>query len=333
MKLPAIKILLALVALSAIGTCVFVWCANAGAAPQKVILAPKYLPGQVVRYQLETTTSTSAQRGGAIHDPQGASALTITWNAISRMEVLSAGHDASGKPDGSVRLRSTYEKSSATADGSTYDPDEDSVEERYRELQGRSFEFTLAADGQVRDVQGFGELKDTGPDSGADALRAWLGQFASAVGPRGGISVGQTWTTDQPITTAPLTNLAWRTRSTYERNEPCQSGRGSGGAESAAAGETCAVILSKLELTGSRPGHDATPDSYKKRGLRTEGTWTGSGDSLSYVSLATGRLVSVTQTSSEQMDFKVSTTDGETRVAYQGSVQSKSRLALLPGAK
>ena len=95
-------------------------------------------------------------------------------------------------------------------------------------------------------------------------------------------------------------------------------------------GEKCAVILAKLTLTGLKPGHDPTPERYRKLGLRTAGTWAGEGDSLSYVSLRTGRLVSVTQTSREEMNFTVTTDAGENRVSYQGSVQSHSQLALLP---
>jgi hypothetical protein len=64
-------------------------------------------------------------------------------------------------------------------------------------------------------------------------------------------------------------------------------------------------------------------------GLTTTGTWTGEGDTLSYLSLSSGRLVSVTQSSSEQMDFTV-THEGGDRMSYQGSVQSHSHLALLP---
>jgi hypothetical protein len=298
-----------------------------------LILTPKFVSGQVTRYQLEITTTTESHHGGAIRDPQGPGKLTITWNAISRLEVLSAGKDAKGKPDGSVRLRSTYEKSSATAESGTYDPEADTIETQYRELEGKSFEFTLDAAGQVTDIKGIEGLEAGGDPSGADALRAWLGQLSSASGgPHGGIVVGQTWSADQPVESAPLANLVWHTHSTYIRNEPCQMAKNAGAANPV-AGETCAVILAKLELSGSRPGHDATPESYRKRGLRTTGTWSGTGDSLTYVSLATGRLVSVTQTSNEQMDFTVTTTAGENRTVYQGAVQSHSQLALLPPTK
>jgi hypothetical protein len=64
-------------------------------------------------------------------------------------------------------------------------------------------------------------------------------------------------------------------------------------------------------------------------GLTAAGTWTGEGDTLSYVSISSGRLVSVTQSSSEQMDFTVTHDTGD-RMTYKGSVQSHSQLALLP---
>jgi hypothetical protein len=97
-----------------------------------------------------------------------------------------------------------------------------------------------------------------------------------------------------------------------------------------AAGESCAVILAQLELAPGRALHDTTPEEYRKRGLRTAGFWKGSGESLSYVSLRTGLVVSVTQTSVEEIDVTVSSADGHTRVRYTSRIQSESHLALLP---
>jgi hypothetical protein len=95
----------------------------------------------------------------------------------------------------------------------------------------------------------------------------------------------------------------------------------------------CAVILTKQDLTGSRPGRDATPESYRKQGLKTEGSLNATGDSLSYFKLKDGQLVSLTQTSNEAMDFAVSTAEGENRKVFQGTVQSRTQLALMPPAK
>jgi hypothetical protein len=300
---------------------------RAANAPQRIALSPQYAPGQVIRYQMQTTTITDTHHGGAIRDPQGPTQLTLVWNAITKLEVLSVGKNAQGQPDGSVRLRSTYEKSDATATSGSYDPEADGMEAKYRALEGKSFEFTVDSAGQISNVEGF--AGGNAPGSAVESMRAWLGQLSpSANGPRGGISVGQAWTMDQPVPAAPLAGLVWRSRSTYERNEPCQLAA-SAGSRAAAEGETCAVILTKLTIAGAKPGHDATPESYRAMGLRTEGTWSGDGDSLSYVSLTSGRLVAVTQSSSEQMDFTVTNESAE-RVTYKGTVQSHSHLALLP---
>ena len=296
-------------------------------APQRVTLTPQYIQGQIIRYQMQATTITDTRHGGAIRDPQGSTKLTVVWNAITRLEVLSIEKNAHGEPVGAMRLRSTYEKSEATAESGSYDPESISIEEKYRALEGKSFEYTVDAAGQISNIEGF-EGGD-GPGTPADAIRASLGQISSgANGPRGGVAVGQTWTTDLPVPSAPLAGLIWRSHSTYERNEPCQMAATAASLVSA-TGEPCAIILTKLTLVGSRAGKDSTPENYRKLGLTTAGTWTGEGDTLSYVSTISGRLVSVTQSSIEKMDFTVTHEGGE-HMSYQGSVQSHSQLSLLP---
>jgi len=293
---------------------------------ERLSLTPHYAAGQVIRYQFQNTITSEQHHSGAVSDPQGGGKLTLKWTAIVRMEVVSVGKDAKGQPDGSVRIRSVYEKSAATTTSDTYDPASDLIEAQYKALEGETVEFATDAAGHVTDVKG---AENAGAQGGADAMRGFLQQFSSGSGaPKGGAVIGETWTVEQPIETAPLAGLAWRIHSTYLRNEPCLPAK-SEGDENPAAGETCAVILTKLELTGSRPGHDATPESYKKQGLRTEGTWTGIGDNLSYISLKNGILVSVTQNSAEQMDFTVSSQTGEDKKVFQGAVQSRTQLALM----
>jgi hypothetical protein len=295
--------------------------------PQRITLTPRYAQGQIVRYQMQATTITDTHHGGAIRDPQGPTKMTVVWNAITRLEVLSMEKNAQGEPTGAMRLRSTYEKSDANAESGSYDPEADSIGQKYRALEGKSFEFTVDSSGQISNIEGF-EGGD-GPGSPADAIRASLGQISSgANGPRGGIIIGQTWITDLPVPSAPLAGLIWRSHSTYQRNEPCQLAA-TANSPAPVNDETCAVILTKLILVSARPGKDATPENYRKMGLTTAGTWTGEGDTLSYVSINSGRLVSVTQSSTEHMDFTVTHEGGE-RMSYQGSVQSHSQLALLP---
>jgi hypothetical protein len=296
-------------------------------ASQRVTLTPRYAQGQIVRYQMQATTITDTHHGGAIRDPQGPTKMTVVWNAITRLEVLSMEKNAQGVPTGTMRLRSTYEKSDATAESGSYDPEADSTAQKYRALEGKSFEFAVDAAGQISNIEGF-EGGD-GPGSPADAIRASLGQISSgANGPRDGIIVGQTWITDLPVPSAPLAGLIWRSHSTYERNEACHLAA-TVNSSAPVNDETCAVILTKLTLISARSGKDVTPENYRKMGLTTAGTWTGEGDTLSYVSINSGRLVSVTQSSTEHMDFTVMHEGGE-RMSYQGSVQSHSQLALLP---
>jgi hypothetical protein len=297
---------------------------------ERLSLSPHYAAGQVIRYQFQNTMTSIEHRGGAVSDPQGGGKLTLKWSAIVRMEVLATGKDAKGQPDGGVRIRSVYEKSAATTDSDSYDPASEVMQAQFAALEGKSFEFTVDPAGHVRDVEGF---DDAGVQGRADAMRDWLGQFSTGSGaPRGGVSVGETWTGEQAFEGAPLSGLVWKIHSTYLRNEPCHQAS-AGGDPQPATGEMCAVILTKQDLTGSRPGHDATPESYKKQGLKTEGSLIASGDGLSYITLKGGQLVSLTQTSNQEMDFTVSSLDGENKKLFQGTVQSRTQLALMPPSK
>ena len=78
------------------------------------------------------------------------------------------------------------------------------------------------------------------------------------------------------------------------------------------------------------PRADDTPDDYRHNGLRTSGTWTGSGETLDLVSLASGVLVRSTQTTTQFMDFQVSSAATTSRMSYQGHVASQTDITLLP---
>src|ERR1700675_3484762 len=81
-----------------------------GAASTRVSLSPRFVPGQTFRYEMEFETTTDTKRSGLASDPQGPSSLVVDWNATVRMEVLPAD---SGVQGGGMRLRTTYEKSTA----------------------------------------------------------------------------------------------------------------------------------------------------------------------------------------------------------------------------
>ncbi|MGH9759174.1 MAG: hypothetical protein ACRD4M_15675, partial [Candidatus Acidiferrales bacterium] len=208
-----------------------------------------------------------------------------------------------------------------------------------------SMEFTIEPDGGISNMAG---LEDIFSKPGASqAVHAWMAGVTSGAGlPKQGIAIGEKWAGERPIEGAPLKNLAWRTQSSYLRDESCRATNPSqaGGAEasdgaassggpaiSAAPGDTCAVILTRLEIIRHGSSHaDATPDDYFRNSLRTSGIWEGSGESLDSISLTTGMLVISTETTSQKMDYEIRSTRTGSVLRYQGSVQSQLQINLLP---
>ena len=301
---------------------------------QRARLAPQFAPGSLLRYQMEFRTTTETHRTGLIEDPQAPSKLELTWGAVVRVEVLGPAAGA-GKSSGSdaragTRLRATYERSVAAARTDSYDLEGAALEEQYRKLQGRSVEFTLDADGNLTEVQGLKEI--FADERAASAARESFGRLTMGASlPKEGIAPGQKWSSEQPAGSAPIAGLVWRTESTYLRDERCRPASLTGvPSGDPLAQQTCAVILTRFEIAQPRALRDPTPDEYRRRGLRTAGKWSGSGESLIYISLRTGWAVSVTQSGTEDMDVTVSTADGESGVRYSGRVGSKSQITLLP---
>jgi hypothetical protein len=279
--------------------------------------------------EFETTTATS--RSGLAADPQGPSKLMITWDATILLEVLPGEASAPGN----IRLRTTYERSTARVGSDTFDPAATSTQEQYQKLEGKVVEFTLDASGKVISVSGLAEIVDG--EKAVQAAREWIAQLDAGSGaPTGGVSVGQKWSSDQAATSLPIAGMTWRTESEYTRNEICHPPNPEGApalsaAESAAnpeSAETCAVILSRLSLLRPKPVRKPTPEESRKNGVQTAGKWDGSGESLSYISLRTGLVVSITQTGTEEMDVTL-TTAHNTSMRYAGTILSRSQVALV----
>lgn len=310
---------------------------RAAQPPQRVRLAPQFVPGHIFRYQMDFRTTTESHRAGVVEDPQAASQLEISWGGVVRVEVLSVesapatpgpGNAAAGTPS-RARLRTTYEKVDATARSDSYDPEAAAIAEQYRKLGGRAITFTLGADGKVGAIEGLDEI--VADRRAAEATRDWLSQLAvGASAPQGGIALGQKWSSELPATGAPVAGLFWRTDSTYLRNERCRTLENPAASATLPSAESCAVILTRFEIVQPRPVRDPTPEEYRKRGLRTAGKWSGSGETLSYVSLRSGWVVSITQSGTEEMDVTISLANGASSVRYAGRVRSQSQITLLP---
>jgi hypothetical protein len=295
----------------------------------RVSLAPRFSPGQAFRYSMEFETTTSTSRSGLAADPEGPSKLVITWDATILLQVLPADTNAQGN----IRLRTIYESSTAHVTSDTFDPAAAATEEQYKKLQGKVVEFTLDANGKVILVAGLEDIVDG--EKAAQAAREWISQLGAGSGaPLGGVTVGQKWSSDQPAS-LPIAGMVWRTDAEYMRNEICHppnlEAPPASSTESAAnpdAAETCAVVLTHLNLLRPKSVRNSTPDDYRKNGMQTAGKWDGSAQSLSYISLRTGLAVSVTQTGTEEMDVTV-TTGKNTSMHYAGTVLSRSQVALV----
>jgi hypothetical protein len=307
----------------------------AGRAPAsaRVRLVPQFTPGETLRYQFDLRTETTSHSTGPIDNPEGPSKLELSIRALVRLEVLHVETISAGAR---VRLRTTYEKSSASSQSDAFDPQEAALEDQYRKLEGHSIEFTLEPDGKVSDVSGLKEILPS--DAAAGHVREWMAGLAQASTlPREGISIGQKWSAEHPVESAPIAGLVWRTESTYLRNEPCrapsaQSNAGDShrAAPAAVPEDTCAIILTKFAMDDRKVPRDPTPDEYRRNSLRTSGKWTGSGESLNAISLRTGLVVSVTQTGTEEMDVTVASATSTSRMHYAGRIHSESQITLLP---
>jgi len=303
-------------------------------ADQRVHLNPKLAAGDLLRYKIDSGTSTTSAITTPLANPEGGSQSNQAIHLLVRLDVLGATA-ASDSVRGGVRLRATFEKSSASSENDAVDPSTPSLASRYARIEGHAIEFTLAPDGQLT---GFTGLKEIFPDSAAaQPIISWLSALSPDAGmPAKGVRIGEKWKSEHPFQGQPLSDLLWRTESTYLRNEPCNSAttpvpRSNRPATSASG---CAVILTHFEI--SRQGSarsDATPDDYRRNGLRTSGTWLGSGEALESVSLATGLLVGSTQTSKQDADYEVVSVATGSRIHEQGHVQSQSEITLITAPK
>ena len=333
-------------------TVIFCVCAATlgSVAAERLHLRPKFTVGQILRYQITTRTTTTSNTTTPIVNAEGASQLKQTLLMQLRIDVLAVDPGANGAP-GTVRLRATYEKASATSESDNFDPDAATLVDQFDKLEGRAVEFTIDADGKLSHVAGLDKLL-ANPVASSTVRSSMAGLSASALFPKEGIVIGQKWTNEQPLENTPLAGLSWRTESTYVRDEsvPAPTSNDAAtpdtantantsnkSADTAASGTAsttdtpCAIIVTKFQIFrhGSEHG-DATPPDYVHNGLRTSGTWTGSGQSLDSISLVTGLIVRSTQTTSQNMDFEILSPTTGSKIHYVGQVETESHVTLLP---
>jgi hypothetical protein len=301
-------------------------------AGERVRFTPKFVPGEVLRYRIESRTTTTGKTTTPIVNPEGGSQSTQAVHMVVRLDTLGVA------PSGEVRFRATYEKSSAESESDALDLSASSFADQYNRFEGHSVELTMEPGGQFRVLKGGGTTSAGRPvDSGEPAddpvLALVQGLSLGGVLPVKGVAVGEKWTSEQPISGALLSGLLRRTESSYLRNEPCGSSAESRTSVSQAGGrpDDCAVILTHFEILRHGSAHsDVTPDDYRRNGLRTSGTWTGSGESLDSISLSTNLLVSSTLTSTQQMDYQITSASTGSSIHHVGKVRNQSEISSVP---
>lgn len=319
------------------------------AASNRIRLSPQFVPGLTLRYQIEMRTASQGKTVTPIANPEGGSKFSQAVSMTVRLDVLSAPTQSSssatrsGDADAAqsagagakaIRFRVTYEKSHAHSESDAPVIQAPSSDDQYDRLEGHSIEFTAEPSGQLTNFQGLEGIVSRPAD--AAPIFSWMDELSVGSGfPREGISIGQKWTGEKPLSGSPLADLIWRTTSTYLRNESCAAPPDAAAAAGPKAGEDdCAVILTRFEILRRGSVHsDATPDDYRRNGLRTSGAWTGSGETLDSISLATGLLVSSTQTSTQHMDYEITNAANGSSIHRTGDVQNQVEIKLLPNSQ
>ncbi len=304
-----------------------VFAALAGVASQRIQLAPHFLPGQTLRYEINSRDLTTGHTTAPIANPEGGSHSTQTIHLLIRLDVIAADTSIPG----AVRIHAVCEKSNALSQGDALDLESVDADEHYNRMEGHSLDFVVQPSGQVTGVRGADPF--FADRSSAASLLSWLGKISYGNVPRTGLSLGEKWKTERPLPDLPLAGLTWRTDSTYVRNEPCSSGNPPGQSSPPApiSGGECAVLLTRFQIfrRGSSTA-DATPEEYLHNGLRTSGKWSGSGQSSDSIALSTGLLVSSTQTSTQDLDYQITGSTTKSTLHQQGTTESHSQITLLP---
>jgi len=303
--------------------------AAAASGGRRVVFSPKFIFGENLRYQIDTRTTATGKTTTPIADPEGGSKVSQAVNLVVLLNVLAAPQSAAQGDAAKTRFQATYETSSAHFDTDIFDPNASTYEQQYARLEGRSLEFTLGPGGEMGDFEGPPDVlaASASPDSALATLKALT--FSAGL-PRRGISIGEKWTSEKALAGLPLGGVTWHADSTYLRDEPCAVAP-AGTATAARGAETCAVILTRFEISRQGGAHsDATPDDYRAQGLRTSGTLSGSGDSLDLLAIGSGLLVSSTQTSIQDMDYQIASVSAHNSIHHVGHVQTETHINLLP---
>jgi len=310
---------------------------------KRVHLTPQFARGAILRYSIETRTSSSEHTTTPILNPEGASQYKQSTSLIVRLDVLDVPSSSAQTPS-AVRFRATFEQARADSRADAYAPEAGTLDDAIEGLESHAFEFSIDAANNLTAVTGLDRIAPN--HEAAARVLSWMRiLFGSVDLPRGGIEVGQKWNSERPLTGVPLSGLVWRNDSTYLRDEPCSasavgttaaSARGTStmptnAAPSRSTQDDCAVVLTRFSTLRHGSKHsDATPEEYVRNGLRTSGKWTASGESLSSIALANGFLISSTQSATQEMDYIIESASSGSKIHHVGRTTTQTEITALP---
>ncbi len=308
---------------SLLAFCCMVLAASIG----KISLAPKFAAGDTFRYQIQSHTHTTAKITTPILNPEGGTQSDQTIQLVIRLQVLALR----AMPEGgdAVRVRALYERSNADSESDAFDPTQRNLSREYSLMEAHSVDFTISPNGELID---FSDLRGVYADrAAAQPVLSWLNVFSTRAGlPKTAIEIGQRWKSERPVPNGPFTDLTWRGESSYLRNESCEEEHTAPPQSKLPSSGECAVILTQFEISRRSSHDDATPDSYLRNGLRTSGTWNGSGQSLDSISLEKGTLISSTETTDQKMDYEIKSATNGSAIHQVAQTHTQTDVTLLP---
>lgn len=289
------------------------------AQSQRLPPPPALHSGETLVYRLEISGSRSTKAESLVTTPQSPPAEDLTAHCLIQVSVVEAG--ARG-----FRLK-TYLSDRNVPRPSSQSPNSQSSS------PDKMVEVFVAPDGTASQIKGTADLTA----AQQTAWNAWLNRFTSPFTFSKGVRRGQRWkVSEKETSSSPMAELFWERRYEYVNQESCGltgQGAGKGKAGKAAfAADSCAVIFVHAQLRQKSSPKNTTPEDYKRRGLATSGTATGTNETILYVSTKTGLLVRSNEDVQQSMDVTVALADDSNKVRYLINAKSRQQVQLLPDA-
>ena len=300
---------------------------QAGSGSDRLNLFPKLHAGQSIAYLIRFRNDKEVKTRSNVAAPMAPNGLQVDAHGLLLIDVLGV------QPDGGravIHARSRFQALDSGVGLKHPGEKEPNWTSERVSVDDKSVEFTILADGQLKDVTGLDALVT----DQQQAWQEWVTQFAIAsVFPLEGVKLGEKWKReDAEKSPSPIAGLQWMKEAEYVRDEPCQPRRMTITGEtlpSEQPAETCAVILTRAFLKQKSSAKDATPEDYKIRNLHTAGTAKGTNEVITYISLKTGLVIRATEEADQFMDVTVALADGSNSVHYNVDAKSHSEVLLV----